>query len=370
MRALSIIPCYAMNILEGYKTVECRSWRTDYRGTILICSSNRKQHRCICGHTLCLVDLVDVVIFEKKHLKDADMDQMPSELCYAWILENIRPVVPVPVKGKLHLWDYDGEIELIGEKKFKDEKEKDTFWKWYKSLAYFSPRRLKHEAEYPELFEEVVKNNVENSRDATNEQASSPEKVDPAIESKKYPQITPIPYICAEVSECKLSTADYVAVNNRMKIGNRALSIVQEEAPIQKDVLIRKILASFGVNRSTTVLEATEKALKAVKIKSKQQNGVVFYWAPDQDPDAYNGLRVSNERAGEEICPQELRNAVVYALQMKGDLYKGSLVKEASVALGYKRLGRNLEATLTAGVQFALSSGAIVRVTGGKYSLP
>jgi len=24
------------------------------------------------------------------------MDQMPSDPCYAWILENIRPIVPVP----------------------------------------------------------------------------------------------------------------------------------------------------------------------------------------------------------------------------------------------------------------------------------
>ena len=40
MKALSIIPWYAMDILEGYKTVECRTWKTNYRGPILICSSS------------------------------------------------------------------------------------------------------------------------------------------------------------------------------------------------------------------------------------------------------------------------------------------------------------------------------------------
>ncbi len=153
MKALSIIPCYAMDILEGYKTVECRTWKTDYRGSILICASSRKMHRCICGHTLCLVDLVDIVPFTKEHLKDACMEQLPSDPCYAWILKNIRPVVPVPAKGKLHLWDYDGDVELISEKKFNSKKTEDEFWDWYNSLVYLSPRGLKYEKEHPDLFE-------------------------------------------------------------------------------------------------------------------------------------------------------------------------------------------------------------------------
>ena len=117
-------------------------------------------------------------------------------------------------------------------------------------------------------------------------------------------------------------------------------------------------------------MEATEKALKAAKIKTTKQKGIVVCWTANQDPKAYYGLRVSNERSGEEICSQELKNAIVYALQNKGALAKDDLIKEASVVLGYKRLGKNLEAALTAGVQFARSSGAIVYVPGGMYKLP
>lgn len=187
---------------------------------------------------------------------------------------------------------------------------------------------------------------------------------------KELLTITPVPYAYAELPEEKLTPADYVAASNKTEIGTRALAIVQAEAPILRDVLIRKVMASFGVNKSAAVLDATEKALKAVKIKSTKQKGIVFCWAPDQDPKAYYGLRVSNDRSGDEICPQELCNAVVYALQEKGELEKDDLIKEASVVLGYKRLGKNLEAALTAGVQFARASGAIVYVPGGKFKLP
>ncbi len=207
---------------------------------------------------------------------------------------------------------------------------------------------------------------------------SKPEKADHLGDPGKLaevgttdsPTITPVPYTYAELPGDKMSTADYVSADNKAEIGNRALIIVQTEAPILRDVLIRKVMASFGVNKSAAVIDATEKALKAVKIKTTKQKGIIFCWAPNQDPKAYYGLRVSNERSGDEICPQELSNAVVYALQLKGELRKDELIKETSVVLGYKRLGKNLEAALAVGVQYARSSGDIVFIPGGTFKLP
>ena len=110
--------------------------------------------------------------------------------------------------------------------------------------------------------------------------------------------------------------------------------------------------------------------MKSVKIKSAKQKGIVFCWAPGQDPNDYKEIRVSNERAGNEICPQELRNAICYVLREKGELDKDALIKETSLLFGYKRLGKKLEADIFAGVQFARASKAIVYVPGGKFTLP
>ncbi len=189
-------------------------------------------------------------------------------------------------------------------------------------------------------------------------------------EPKAAAEIIPVPYTFAVLPEDKLTLTEYTAAGNRAEIGRRAMAIVEAEAPILKDVLIRKLLTSFGVNRSAAVLDATEKALKAVKIKSTKQKGNVFYWAADQDPKTYAGLRVSNERSGDEICPQELKNAIVYTLQTKGELPMEVLLKEVSVVLGYKRLGKTLESIINAGVQFARSSGAILCPPGGAVKLP
>ena len=116
MKALSVHPYYAMNIALGLKSVECRTWSTDYRGDLLICSTAKKFHGTIPGHALGVVTLQDVVPFKKKHLKDALMhpaDYQPGT--FAWILTYNRLIVPVPVKGKLSLWEYDGKIKYIPE---------------------------------------------------------------------------------------------------------------------------------------------------------------------------------------------------------------------------------------------------------------
>ena len=114
MKALSIHPAFAGMIFVGDKTIEVRSWNTDYRGDLLICSTAKKLKDTIPGHALCVVNLADVVPFEKKHMKAACMPAGAFQPgMYAWMLDDLRLIRPIPVKGKLSLWNYDGEIEYL-----------------------------------------------------------------------------------------------------------------------------------------------------------------------------------------------------------------------------------------------------------------
>ena len=85
MKALTLLPDWAMLMFQGEKTVEFRTWKTDYRGDVIICSSARKVKGCISGHALLVANLVEVVPFTKSHLDAAAMDYMPSQTGYAWI---------------------------------------------------------------------------------------------------------------------------------------------------------------------------------------------------------------------------------------------------------------------------------------------
>lgn len=132
MKALSIHPYYAAQIFAGDKTVECRTWETNHRGDILICSTAKKLKDTIPGHALCVARLADVVPFTRKHLKAACMTSAEFQPgLYAWMLEDIRIIKPIPLKGQLGLWNYDGPIEYLDPPRTdeEDEEQYNLYWR-------------------------------------------------------------------------------------------------------------------------------------------------------------------------------------------------------------------------------------------------
>ncbi|BAK45559.1 ASCH domain-containing protein [Eggerthella sp. YY7918] len=109
MKALSLRPEWAMPVLLGWKTVECRTWQTNYRGDLLICASSKPCVGAIAGHALCIVTLNGIEPFGAKHIEPAMLDGMPAD-SYAWHLSNLRWIEPFAVKGKLHLFDVPDDL--------------------------------------------------------------------------------------------------------------------------------------------------------------------------------------------------------------------------------------------------------------------
>ena len=140
MKAISIRNPFAHFILCGEKDIECRTWQTDYRGDILICSSaNPKIKNTICGHALCIARLDSIEPFKKEHLDGACMGEMPDGKCYAWHLADIRVIKPFPVKGKLNFFNIDDNlIEVIdnGDDSLTDEEAGELYTKYFEPLLY------------------------------------------------------------------------------------------------------------------------------------------------------------------------------------------------------------------------------------------
>lgn len=92
MKALSLMQFWADYDTFEDKTVECRTWQTDYRGDLLIYASSRKMSGFISGMALCVVELTDIEPFTHFHLYDAGMepDEMPDKPSFAWHLDNLR----------------------------------------------------------------------------------------------------------------------------------------------------------------------------------------------------------------------------------------------------------------------------------------
>lgn len=171
-------------------------------------------------------------------------------------------------------------------------------------------------------------------------------------------------YTYAQIKATDLATADYVKRESMKQITAKMQQIIDLEAPIAYDRLIKKTLRAFNIARSSTqTLEATDRALKNVSAKSDMQNGVRFYWRNDQEPSLYRVFRVDTDtrdkRSPDEICQQELKNAVCLVLKERGKLEKDTLIREVIRSMGYARSGTALTAAVERGMKYGKKTGEI-----------
>ena len=126
MKAITIKQPYASLIREGYKEYEFRTWKTNYRGEIYIHAGkgidkegmNRVKDYHLSYPSGCIIakakitDCVEVDEKLSQELLKKNKNvyhnlQNKKEKRYGFKIENVQKIDPIPVKGKLSLWDYE-----------------------------------------------------------------------------------------------------------------------------------------------------------------------------------------------------------------------------------------------------------------------
>ncbi|MCB1034212.1 MAG: ASCH domain-containing protein [Acidobacteria bacterium] len=107
MKALSVKQPSANMISSGEKTIETRTWRTPYRGQVLIVSSKRPRIEPA-GCAVAVATLTDCRPMTREDERAACCRVYPK--AKAWVLEGIRRVEPIPVRGALGLFDCPLEL--------------------------------------------------------------------------------------------------------------------------------------------------------------------------------------------------------------------------------------------------------------------
>ena len=101
-KALSLKQPWANMIASGEKTIETRRWPTDYRGPLLIVSSKSPN----IPPTGCAVALA--TLRDCRRMTKADESAARCQLyagAYAWVLQDVRPLKPFPVRGQLGIYE-------------------------------------------------------------------------------------------------------------------------------------------------------------------------------------------------------------------------------------------------------------------------
>ncbi len=125
MKVLTIKQPWASLIIEGYKKYEFRSWKTKYRGKILIHAGMSLEKDMVNRFKQYSIDYPLGCIIGEANLEDCILvdeefnEQLRKENpivygrnnhveTYAWKLSNIKKYKkPIYIKGQLGLWNYD-----------------------------------------------------------------------------------------------------------------------------------------------------------------------------------------------------------------------------------------------------------------------
>ena len=130
MKVITIKQPFATLIAEGLKEYEFRTWKTKYRGEILIHAGKGVDKKAMkryedlnldypSGCIIAKAVITDCVYVDEKLkaiLKEKNakvyhgvIKKESTWQGYGFKLENIQKIVPISAKGKLSLWDYEYE---------------------------------------------------------------------------------------------------------------------------------------------------------------------------------------------------------------------------------------------------------------------
>ena len=131
VKTITIKQSFATLIALGLKQYEFRTWKTSYRGDLLIHAGKGVDKKAMArfkdlnysyptGCILAKVTLTDCIPINEK---TRNMLQEKNSFIYhsvikdrewqgyGWHLENVQKIKPIDANGKLSFWEYEGEIE-------------------------------------------------------------------------------------------------------------------------------------------------------------------------------------------------------------------------------------------------------------------
>jgi hypothetical protein len=172
----------------------------------------------------------------------------------------------------------------------------------------------------------------------------------------RYYEAANVPIVRATGSE------DFFLYSYRETIKSQINEVLIIEAPISKNLLIKRVLLGWGIGRAgSRIATHFELVFRDLNLPQTNDNGNVIFWRHDQQPDSYLIYRLPpNEtlkRDADDLPSHEIANGIQEILRNQISLTKSDLVKEASRLFGYARIGTNVEVAMNLGIRMALSKG-------------
>lgn len=131
MKVITIKQPWASLIAEGEKEYEFRTWNTKYRGEIYIHAGKGMNRQAMelfkdeikdfpSGCIIAKATLADTIKIDDKVKEDLkqknykvykNVIESKEKEYYGFLIKNVEKIKPIPIKGKLSLWNYEDSNE-------------------------------------------------------------------------------------------------------------------------------------------------------------------------------------------------------------------------------------------------------------------
>ena len=167
----------------------------------------------------------------------------------------------------------------------------------------------------------------------------------------------------------KYPTDEFLLPKHERFIMKQITEVVNQEAPISRLLVCKRILSAWGIARLGPRLDAyLETLFNRTPFHKAIHEGVTFFWKDSAQMENYAVYRINSGRDATDLPPEEVANAVKQTLEEQISLPTSDLARLVAQLLGYARMGTNVEAAMNQGIKVAAAKGA-VKVENGRAKI-
>ena len=162
------------------------------------------------------------------------------------------------------------------------------------------------------------------------------------------------------------------APRHSAELGKVVEQVLAAEAPMQLELLARRVGAYFGIGRVTQRVTDQVKVALAGRGKWGDEQGVV--WRLDQDPTAVPAVRVAGSgsearRDIDEVPLSEVAAAVRIVVERAVGIGPTELLRDTSRLLGFSRITERVTDRVSRGVRLA-AQRELIHIAENRVTLP
>ena len=144
--------------------------------------------------------------------------------------------------------------------------------------------------------------------------------------------------------------------------------ILEAEAPISRKLLIKKLLNNFGIMRNGPKINAYLTEIFRNMHLATTGTDDVFFWKNKTNIRTLSVYRPAAGRDPQDIAPEEVAQAIRQVVKDQFAIDEDGLIRETAALFGFAIVRDNVLASMTRGLEYAMSKKMIV-LDDGRYRL-